>query len=414
MGRLPDSLMQDASKSPVATDDSTSDRATQPPSPERRRRRTVAGRRVLRVRAARLLEGSGVTLDGPYPWDIRVLDERFFARVFAQGSLGFGESYVDAWWDADDLEECMTRLVRHGVNQRAGGIAPRLVAWRHKVANVQRGVGAWKVGRRHYDLGDDLFEAMLGRRLVYSCAYWNAADDLDAAQEAKLDLVCRKLRLQPGMRVLDVGCGWGEALKYAAERYGATGVGVTISENQSITARRLCAGLPVEIRLADYRTLENESFDRIFSIGMFEHVGPHNHSTYFRAVRRCLAPDGLFLLHTIGTERGNGLPDPWIERYIFPNSAIPRLDHLLSASIPHFAVEDLHNFGLDYVRTLRAWRERFDEAWPQLEPRYGATFRRLWHYYLAASIASFRSRWNHLWQFVFAPQDRVETYRSVR
>jgi cyclopropane-fatty-acyl-phospholipid synthase len=285
-----------------------------------------------------------------------------------------------------------------------------LLTARHRLANVQFGLGSWAVGRRHYDLGDDLFESMLGRRLVYSCAYWADATDLDAAQEAKLDLVCRKLELGPGMRVLDIGCGWGEALKYAADRYGVSGVGVTVSAHQAQAARRLCAGLPIEIRLADYRTLD-ERFDRVFSIGMFEHVGPRNHATFFEVVARCLGRDGLALLQTIGTQTGRRTPDPWIERHIFPNSAIPRLDDVVAALRARFTLEDLHNFGLDYVRTLEAWRERFEAAWPRLEPRYGPAFRRVWRYYLAASIASFRTQRTHLWQLVLAPHGREGIYR---
>ena len=381
-------------------------------SPRARTRAT--GPRLLRRRVARVLEGSGVALDGPSPWDIQVLDGRFYGRCLLQGSLGFGDAYVDGWWDTADLDGCLERLLRHRAEMRTGVAVRSRLAARHLLRNVQRGAGAWRVGRRHYDLGDDLFEAMLGARRVYSCAYWAEARDLDAAQLAKLDLVCRKLGLAPGMRVLDIGCGWGEALRYAAERYGVGGVGVTVSADQARAAQSTCRGLPVEIRLADYRTLRDEHFDRIFSIGMFEHVGPRNHGHFFDVVHRCLQPEGLMLLHTIGTQTGNRVPDPWIERYIFPNSVIPRLDDVVAAASPRFRLEDLHAFGLDYVRTLQAWRERFDRAWPRLEPRYGTAFHRLWHYYLAAAIASFRARRNDLWQIVLAPHGRTSVYRSRR
>jgi cyclopropane-fatty-acyl-phospholipid synthase len=369
--------------------------------------------RALRTRIERLLEGSGVALDGTAPWDIRVLDSRMYGRTLSQGSLGFGDAYVDGWWESDDLAGCLERLIRHGSDHRSGRNVRRLVAARYRLRNVQRGSGSWAVGRRHYDLGDDLFQAMLGTRLVYSCGYWADARDLDTAQVAKLDLICRKLQLRPGMRLLDIGCGWGEALKYASQHYGVHGVGVTVSAQQAATAREFCRGLPVEIRLADYRTLD-ERFDRIVSIGMFEHVGWRNYADYFEVVRRCLDAQGLFLLHTIGTQTGLRTPDPWIERYIFPNSSIPRLDDLVEAVASRFVVADLHNFGLDYVRTLEAWHENFDAAWPRLAPRYGAAFRRLWHYYLAASMASFRARRNHLWQLVLVPPERGEMYRSLR
>jgi cyclopropane-fatty-acyl-phospholipid synthase len=378
-----------------------------------RRARESILQRHLRRGVERVLDGSGVTLDGPRPWDLQVRDRRFFARALAFGSLGFGDAYVDGWWEARDVAGCIERLIRHRADARTAAAMRRFLAARHRLSNVQLGAGSWRVGRQHYDLGDDLFESMLGDRLVYSCAYWAGADDLDSAQLAKLDLVCRKLELAPGMRVLDIGCGWGEALRYATQQYGVSGVGVTVSRQQADTARRLCAGLPIEIRLADYRTLD-ERFDRVFSIGMFEHVGPRNHATFFDVVARCLDGDGLALLHTIGTQTGRRTPDPWIERHIFPNSAIPRLDDVVIALGRRFAVEDLHNFGLDYVRTLEAWRERFDAAWPRLEPRYGPRFRRVWHYYLAASIASFRARRNHVWQFVLAPHGRRRGYCSPR
>ena len=387
--------------------------AARPDPTWRDRPEPSAAARALRTRIERLLDGSGVALDGTNPWDIRVLDPRLYARTLSRGSLGFGDAYVDGWWDSDDLAGCLERLIRHGSDRRSGRNVRRLVAARHRLSNVQRGSGSWTVGRRHYDLGDDLYRAMLGQRLVYSCAYWADARDLDAAQTAKLDLVCRKLQLQPGMRVLDIGCGWGEALKYASQHYGVHGVGVTVSARQADTAREICRGLPVEIRLADYRTL-HERFDRVFSIGMFEHVGWRNYAEYFDVVRRCLDRQGLFLLHTIGTQTGLRTPDPWIERNVFPNSSIPRLDDVVEAVAPRFVLADLHDFGLDYVRTLDAWRANFDAAWPRLASNYGEEFRRLWHYYLAASAASFRAGRNHLWQLVLVPPERRETYRSLR
>ena len=249
---------------------------------------------------------------------------------------------------------------------------------------------------------------MLGRRLVYSCGYWRDAHDLDAAQEAKLDLVCRKLRLRPGMRVLDVGCGWGEALQFAAERYGVRGVGVTISAEQAAHARELCAGLPIEIRLQDYRHIEPHAFDRVLSIGMFEHVGVRNYGTFFEVVRRSLDPaaehGGLALLHCIGSNTSTRHTDPWIARYIFPNSMIPSAAQIATALEGRFVVEDWHGFGPDYDRTLQAWRANIEAAWERLPPRYDARFRRMWQFYLAASMASFRVRRNQLWQLLLSPR----------
>jgi len=299
------------------------------------------------------------------------------------------------------------------LDERVGGIDDAALYVQSKLINLQNGLRARVVGKRHYDLGNDLFRAMLGQRMVYSCGYWKNAGGLDAAQEAKLDLVCRKLGLGPGMRVLDIGCGWGEALKFAAERYGVSGVGVTISKEQATFARELCAGLPVEIRLQDYRELD-ERFDRIWSIGMFEHVGVKNHRAYFESVRRCLAEDGLTLLHTIGASESSTHNDPWIEKYIFPNSLIPSARQISVAFEKLFVLEDWHNFGADYDRTLIAWRDNFDAAWPRLRARYGERFRRMWHFYLCGSAAVFRCRRDHLWQIVLSPHGVPGGYVAPR
>jgi len=367
----------------------------------------------LRTRAEALLAHAGIHIDGDAPTDLRVHDQRLYARVFAHGSLGLGEAYMDGWWDCADLPGMFTRLLSSHLDQELRTLDTLLAHLKARFVNLQRGEHAWEVGRAHYDLGNDLFRAMLGKRLVYSCGYWAQAGNLDDAQEAKLDLVCRKLRLKPGMRVLDIGCGWGEALKFAAERYGVAGVGITVSKEQAEFACELCAGLPVEIRLQDYRELD-ERFDAVFSIGMFEHVGSRNYRTYFETVRRCLDPQGLFLLHSIGTNEAGARPDPWIEKYIFPNSMIPAASQVTAALEGLFVVEDWHNFGADYDLTLTAWRANFDAAWPALSARYDERFRRMWHFYLAVSAAVFRSRRDQLWQLTLSPHGVPGGYRVPR
>ncbi|MHA6202877.1 cyclopropane fatty acyl phospholipid synthase [Dyella soli] len=356
----------------------------------------------LKQRATGLLEHAGIHIDGSGPTDLRVHDERLYSRVFAHGSLGLGESYMDGWWDAGDVPGLFTRLLSAHIDADLKTLDTLIAHFKARFINMQRGENAFEIGRAHYDLGNDLFRAMLGRRLVYSCGYWAQADNLDDAQVAKLDLICRKLRLQPGQRVLDIGCGWGEALKYAAEHYGVAGVGITVSQEQAEFARELCRGLPVEIRLQDYREVD-ETFDSAFSVGMFEHVGPLNYRTYFEVARRCLRNDGLFLLHTIGTNSTPSRPDPWIEKYIFPNSVIPAASQVTEALQNLFVVEDWHNFGADYDRTLTAWRANFDAAWPQLSAHYDDRFRRMWQFYLSVSAAVFRSRRNQLWQIALSP-----------
>jgi len=372
---------------------------------------------LIRKRVLALLETAGVHPGGDQPTDPRIHDERFYARVLSQGSLGLGESYMDGWWDVDSLDGLLTRLIGARLDQRVQGWASRLDDLRAWLLNLQTARRARVVGKRHYDIGNDLFHRMLGRRMVYSCGYWREARDLDAAQEAKLDLVCRKLGLRPGMRVLDIGCGWGEALQYAAQRYGVSGVGVTISREQAEYARRLCDGLPIEIRLQDYREID-EPFDRIFSIGMFEHVGVRNYRNYFELARRCLADEpatggGLFLLHSIGSNRSVRHTDPWIGRYIFPNSMLPSAAQIARAIEGLFVVEDWHGFGVYYDRTLQAWRDNIEAAWDGL-PDYDARFQRMWRFYLCASMAVFRTRRAQLWQLVLSPRGVPGGYASMR
>jgi cyclopropane-fatty-acyl-phospholipid synthase len=372
---------------------------------------------LIRKRVLALLESAGVHPGGGEATDPRIHDERFYARVLSQGSLGLGESYMEGWWDVDSLDGLLTRLVGARLDQRVQGWASRLDDLRAWLLNLQTARRARVVGKRHYDIGNDLFHRMLGRRMVYSCGYWRGARDLDAAQEAKLDLVCRKLGLRPGMRVLDIGCGWGEALQYAAQRYGVSGVGVTISQAQAEYARRLCDGLPIDIRLQDYREVD-EPFDRIFSIGMFEHVGVRNYRNYFELARRCLADDaatggGLFMLHSIGSNRSVRHTDPWIGRYIFPNSMLPSAAQIAHAIEGLFVVEDWHGFGVYYDRTLQAWRDNIEAAWGGL-PDYDARFQRMWRFYLCASMAVFRTRRAQLWQLVLSPRGVPGGYASVR
>ena len=373
---------------------------------------------ALRSRVEALLSLADVRLDGDRPWDLHVEDERFHARVLSQGSLGLGESYMDGWWRVPSLDGMLYRMLAADLDQRVHGIGVAIDALRARLTNLQSRRRSFQVGERHYDLGNDLYRAMLGKRLVYSCGYWrgrdgSVLDNLDDAQEAKLDLVCRKLGLQPGMKVLDIGCGWGEALKFAAERYGITGVGVTVSREQATFARELCEGLPIEIRLQDYRQLD-ETFDRAFSLGMFEHVGVKNYRTYFEVAQRCLHDEGLFLLHTIGTNRSVRHTDPWIGKYIFPNSMLPSAVQIAQASEGLFVLEDWHNFGADYDRTLQAWRANVERAWPQLDARYDERFRRMWRFYLSASMATFRSRHSQLWQLVLSPRGVPGGYVAPR
>ncbi|BBG29908.1 cyclopropane fatty acyl phospholipid synthase [Zymobacter palmae] len=363
--------------------------------------------------AERLLEGTGIAINGSNPWDIQVHDERLYGRAFREGSLGLGEAYMDGWWDCERIDEMVTRLLRAGLGDRAESVWVRMLyAFQATFTNLQSRTRAYIVGEKHYDLGNDLFQKMLDETMCYSCAYWKEADTLHDAQLAKLDLIARKLELKPGMKVLDIGCGWGSFAEFAARQYGCHVTGITISKEQAQLARERCQGLPVEIILEDYRELTG-TFDRIVSIGMFEHVGHKNYSTYFKTAKRLLAKDGLFLLHTIGTNTSHLGADPWINKYIFPNGILPSVAQLIKPTEHLFVMEDWQNLGPDYDRTLMAWHERFEEAWPSLSDRYNERTYRMFRYYLLICAATFRARSTQLWQVVFS-HDRPARYDTTR
>ena len=367
----------------------------------------------LRNRAEQLLREADIIIGGSRPWDIRVHNDGLYERVLSGGSLALGESYMDGWWDCERLDEFFYRIFTAGLNTRVLTVMDLAHLLKSRIMNLQKKSRAYEIGERHYDIGNDLYEAMLDRRMIYSCGYWKEAKDLDGAQEAKLDLVCRKLGLAPGMRVLDIGCGWGGMAKFAAEHYGIEAVGITVSREQVEYAGNLCRGLAVDIRLQDYRDLD-ESFDRVMSIGMFEHVGCKNYRTFMKVVRKTLRPGGLFLLQTIGRNSPVRSGDPWIERYIFPNSMLPSLSQISRAFEGLFVLEDLHNFSADYDKTLMQWFKRFQMSWDVLKNRYDERFRRMWSYYLMASAGGFRARKNQLWQFVLSPEGVAGGYEPVR
>ncbi len=361
-----------------------------------------------------MLAEAGVAINGPRAWDIRVHNPALFKRILQEGSLGFGESYMDGWWECERLDMLFTRILQAGVDERL----PKSLSDIARIAyarlfNRQSRKRAWQVGKEHYDIGNDLFRAMLDPYMQYSCGYWKEAQALEQAQQAKLRMICEKLQLKPGMTLLDIGCGWGGLAQFAAQNYGVSVHGVTISAEQQKLAQERCAGLDVEILLQDYRDLDRQ-FDRIVSVGMFEHVGPKNYETYFSVAARNLKPDGLFLLHTIGSNQTDLNVDAWIDKYIFPNGCLPSVRHIAEASEGRFVMEDWHNFGADYDRTLMAWLENFKRAWPDLMGGYSERFERMFTYYLNACAGAFRSRNIQLWQVLFSPagvEGGVRVYR---
>ncbi|SMG58547.1 cyclopropane fatty acyl phospholipid synthase [Cedecea sp. NFIX57] len=352
--------------------------------------------------ANEMLSRAGITLNGPNPFDIQVKNPDFFKRVLQEGSLGLGESYMDGWWECERLDIFFTKVLRAGLeNQLPHHFKDTLRIAAARLVNLQSKKRAWIVGKEHYDLGNDLFSRMLDKHMQYSCGYWKDATNLSDAQDAKLKMICEKLQLKPGMKLLDIGCGWGGLAEFAARNYGVSVFGVTISAEQQKMAQARCKGLDVTILLQDYRDL-NEQFDRIVSVGMFEHVGPKNYATYFEVADRNLKPDGIFLLHTIGSKKTDNNVDPWINKYIFPNGCLPSVRQIADASEPHFVMEDWHNFGADYDKTLMAWHERFLATWPEIEANYSERFKRMFSYYLNACAGAFRARDIQLWQVVFS------------
>ena len=368
----------------------------------------------LRERVQRILEPADIRINGGRAWDIQIKVPRFYMRALAGGSLALGESYMDGWWDCGALDQFFYRIFEARLDEyQASGLGPFLFKWAARFFNRQSRGRAFEVGEKHYDAGNDLFQAMLDRRMTYTCGYWASATDLNGAQEAKLDLVCRKLGLKPGQKVLDIGCGWGSFMKYAAEKYGVECVGITVSKEQVELGRQLCQGLPIEFRLEDYRKLEGE-FDHIVSLGMFEHVGWKNYRAYMEKVRHCLKKGGLFLLHSIGNRRSTLHGDPWIDKYIFPNAMLPSIRQIASAIEGLFVMEDWHNFGADYDKTLMAWFNNFQNAWEGLRHRYGERFYSMWKYYLLSVAGGFRARRHQSWQIVLSRDGVPGGYRSIR
>jgi len=356
-----------------------------------------------------------VRVNGDRPWDIAVRDERFYRAVLRGGSLAFGEAYMAGWWESKALDETVARLLSHHLEEKIKFTPGNILLFLDTAFNNRgKKTRAFEIGRKHYDLGNDLFTRMLDRRLTYTCGYWQGgAKTLDEAQEAKLDLVCRKIGLKRGQTVLDIGCGWGSFAKFAAEQYGARVVGLTVSKEQVELGRELCKGLPVEFRLQDYRDVDG-MFDHIVSLGMFEHVTQKNYRTYMRVAHDHLKDGGLFLLHTIGSNVSSFHTDPWISKYIFPNSIIPSIAFIARSAERLFVIEDWHNFGADYEKTLMCWFANFDRHWPEISAKYGDTFYRMWKFYLLSCAGSFRARNNQLWQIVLSKEGVRGGYRSVR
>ncbi|UZJ40274.1 cyclopropane fatty acyl phospholipid synthase [Prosthecochloris sp. SCSIO W1101] len=360
-----------------------------------------------------LLEPAGISINGTNAWDIRVHDSRLFQRILAHGNLGFGEAYMDAWWDCDAIDELFFRILHNRINKKIATFGIFASSLAGRIFNLQIPSRAFTVGERHYNTGNDLFSLMLDTGMNYSCAYWENCNNLEQAQQKKLQLIFDKLKLKPGMKVLDIGCGWGGAALYAAKHYGVNVTGITVSNKQAQFAQQFCNDPSVSIKLCDYRSL-NDKYDRIYSIGMFEHVGHKNYRHYFEVIDQCLAKDGLCLIHTIGGNEPSTSTDPWISKYIFPNSMIPAASQITDAYEGIFVLEDWHVFAHDYYLTLKSWHQNVQKNLEKLNQQYSERFFRMWKYYLLSCAGAFRARKLQIWQILLSPQGIKGLYRVPR
>ena len=380
--------------------------------------RYSAGKKEIFMQAReivqRLAEKADIRINGNRPWDIQVHNDELYARVLRQGTLGLGEAYMDGWWDCEAMDAMFCRALRARIEQAFTRNMPfRLTEAAQAVFNLQSRARAFMVARAHYDTDPALFRTMLGPTMQYSCARWEGVDavggaGLDAAQEQKMEMICRKLALEPGMTVLDIGCGWGTLALHMAEEHGVQVTGITVSREQLAFAQDKAAssGADVEYRLMDYRSLRGE-WDRVVSVGMFEHVGRRNYREFMDIARNCLKSGGLFLLHSIGSNGAYGVgagADPWLTHYIFPNGVLPSPATLVDALERDFILEDWQNFGVDYDKTLMAWYENFEQG--LRDGAFSCTERqhRMYQYYLLSCAGAFRARSIQLWQLVLSPE----------
>ncbi len=361
------------------------------------------------------IKESGINLNGNSNCDPKIYNFKFYSRVIRDGSLGLGESYVDGWWDCKNLDEMICKLLISNMEDKVKGkfihIKNNLLA---RIINMQSINRAFEVAHKHYDVGNELYENMLDETMSYSCGYWKNSNNLLEAQNAKLDLVCKKLQLKDNEDILEIGCGWGSFAHFATKNYNVKVKGVTVSSEQKKFIEQRYPNEPIDVQLMDYRDISG-IYDKVVSIGMFEHVGEKNYDIYFKTAFEHMKDDGIFVLHTIGSDLPKIGTDAWIHKYIFPNGQIPSISQISKSCEEYFVIEDIHNFGLDYDKTLMAWFENFDKVWPKLKKDYDDRFYRMWTYYLKSCAGAFRSRKLQLFQVVLRKRLKpLNKYNSVR
>jgi len=339
-----------------------------------------------------ILSRAGVSINGNQPWDITVIDNRFYGHVLANGSLGLGESYMRQYWSTQDLEELFYRLVSSGMEEVGNRIPGRIISRIFsRGLNRQTTHKSKKNAEHHYNLGNSLFFNFLGKYKNYSCGYYKEAETLDEAQLAKLHRLCELLELKKGDRLLDVGGGWGEFAKFAADNYGCHVTSINIAEEQIKHARQYCRDANVDIVKCDYRNMTG-SFNKIAVIAMFTHVGHKNYRQFMETMSRILEPGGKMIMETVGGHRSKTRCEPWTDKYIFPGGLIPSLDQIDQSIKGLFLRDSLEEFGDDYVLTLREWHSNFKRAWPKLSEEYSNSMRLMFEYFFLSVAGDFRAK----------------------
>lgn len=362
-----------------------------------------------------LLSLADIKINGNKDWDIVVRNPALYRKVLTKGSLGLGESYMDGDWDCKKLDEFFYKVLRAKLNEKMVRFNFVLASIKARIVNLQSKSGSNKVAKEHYDLSPELYMSFLDPYNQYTCGYWKNTNNLNKAQEQKLDLICKKLKLKKGDRVLDIGCGWGGFAKFAAKNYGCHVTGISISDAQVNYAKKFCKGYNAEIKKMDYRDI-NERFDKVLICGMIEHVGYKNYRKIMKVVYNCLNPGGLFLLHTIARDTSvkSSADLLWLSKYIFPNSMLPSAKQITSAAEGYFTLQDWQNFAPYYDKTLMAWHANFVKNWDKIKKDFDERFYRMWNYYLLSCAGAFRAGNMNLWQIVFSKGALKDVYEGAR
>lgn len=368
---------------------------------------------MFKLTLTTLLREANIEPNGASPWDPQIKDERFYRTVLLRGSVGLGDAYLNGWWECADISGFILRIIKSGIHLRVPRVDIFLRRLRFGLIDAQNRIRSKRVAELHYDEDPYIFEVMLGSTNSYTCARWKGVITLDAAQQQKMDLLCKKAGLSSGMTVLDIGSGWGGFLAYAAERYQVRGIGLTISKTQLDYARKRYGNLPVEFRLQDYRDFVG-GVDAVVSICVIEHVGSDHYREYFQKVRETLTrEDGFFAMQCILACDTQARMDPWTEKHIFPNGILPTLERIENAVEGILHIVDREFFRDDYVRTFSAWYENLVRNKNAIIARCGVRYFRKYEYYLCLYIAGFGSGRIDVGQFVLSPTPHLN-YKPIR